>query len=223
MIGGHSLKIIVYWSLNFSLLPPPSPVPLLGILCHIHFLKEYTLVSFQEKICVEILRHYRVMDPDQRPFIIHYSPWTTGYFPSYLLSSPPSLWGFYAIWIFWRNIPEGVSKKKFAKIYKHITEFWPLIGGHSPIITVYGLLEPLPLPPVIPLGILCHIHFLKEYNWGSFHEKVCKKMLANYRVMAPNQLSFINNYCQWATWISPSSPLSPLGILCNTDFLKEYA
>ena len=162
------------------------------------------------------------MAPDQRPFIMNYSPWTTGTFPSSPLPSPPSHWEFYAIWIFWRHIPGGVSKKKFAQKYMHITEFWPLIGGHSPLLIVFGPREPLPPPPVILLGSLCHIDFLKEHTWGSFYEKVCKKLLANYRVTAPTQFSFKVNYYQWATWISPSSPLSPLGILCNTDFLKEY-
>ena len=92
---------------NYSILvtelfftPLSLPRPPLGILCHINFLKEYTLVSFQEKICGEILVRYRVMAPDQKPFIINYSPWTTGTFPSSPLSSPTSHWGFYATWIF---------------------------------------------------------------------------------------------------------------------------
>ena len=87
----------------------------------------------------------------------------------------------------------GVSQKKFAKKSLRITELWPMFGGHS--LWYYSLWPtgncpsfPLPL-----LGILCHVNFLQEYTWGSFQKKVCKKITAHYRVMAPGLWSFISD------------------------------
>ena len=76
--------------------------------------------------------------------------------------------------------------------------------------------------PLIPLGILCHIVYLKEYTQGSFQKKVCTNINANCRVMAPDLWYFFIYYFLWATGTSPFFPLYPLGIIFHMDFPKMY-
>ena len=75
---------------------------------------------------------------------------------------------------------------------------------------------------LLPLGILCHTDFLKEYASESLQSKVCTPK--NCTVQSYGPWSEVDHYELWCIghWNLSLLPPIPLGILCQWDFLKVY-